>query len=274
MTELQQTAFEILTDITQVCKILEIKYFMICGSALGTVKYQGFIPWDDDIDIGMLRKDYERFLKEAPQYMPSHLFIQNYKTDKSFAQIYTKIRNSNTTYIEKSIAHLNINHGVYIDIFPLDGYPTDKAQQSRLEKNKTKYKRQLACACRVQRSFLSKLICGVNRLMGCHKRTHIIARKYEALVSKYSIKESKLICNHGNWQGELEYASKEQYGNGIMMKFEGLDVRVPEKYDEYLTQKYGDWRADLPKEKQVGHHYYTVCDLTKPYTEYIKNNQC
>lgn len=274
MNQLQSKELEILKIFIEVCNKLNLRYFLVCGSALGAVKYQGFIPWDDDLDVGMYREDYEIFVREAPELLPPHIFFQSYKTDSLFPQIFGKLRDSRTTYIEKSIAHLNINHGVYIDIFPLDGYPTDKAQQSRLEKNKTKYKRQLACACRVPRSFLSKLMCGVNRLMGCHKQTHIIARKYEALVSKYSIKESKLICNHGNWQGELEYASKEQYGNGIMMKFEGLDVRVPEKYDEYLTQKYGDWRADLPKEKQVGHHYYTVCDLTKPYTEYIKNNRC
>ena len=54
------------------------------------------------------------------------------------------------------------------------------------------------------------------------------------------------------------------------MSFEGIDVRVPEKYDEYLTQKYGDWRADLPKEQQIGHHFYSVMDLNTPYTEYMK----
>ena len=91
------------------------------------------------------------------------------------------------------------------------------------------------------------------------------------MISSYPVENSEVICNHGNWQGKLEYAPREQYGEGIMMEFEGLKVRVPELYDEYLTQKYGDWRADLPEEEKVGHHYYSVCDLNKSYKEYIKD---
>ena len=89
------------------------------------------------------------------------------------------------------------------------------------------------------------------------------------LISSYPIGTSEIWCNHGNWQGKLECASKDQYGDGVMMSFEGTPVRVPEKYDEYLTQKYGDWRADLPEDKQKGHHYYSIMDLKKSYTEYM-----
>ena len=68
----------------------------------------------------------------------------------------------------------------------------------------------------------------------------------------------------------MEYAPREQYGDGVMMTFEGVPVRVPQLYDAYLTQKYGDWRADPPKEQQIGHHFYERMDLERPYTEYIK----
>jgi hypothetical protein len=78
-------------------------------------------------------------------------------------------------------------------------------------------------------------------------------------------------CNHGNWQGKLEYAPRWQYGKGVWATFEGLRVRVPEAADAYLTQKYGDWRADLPDEQKVGHHFYEVCDLEKSYTYYMKH---
>lgn len=89
------------------------------------------------------------------------------------------------------------------------------------------------------------------------------------IIFYYSTETSAIWCNHGNWQGKLEYAPKEQYGDGTWATFEGLKVRIPEKYDEYLTQKYGDWRAELPAEQQVGHHYAEVIDLNRPYTDYI-----
>jgi phosphorylcholine metabolism protein LicD len=115
------------------------------------------------------------------------------------------------------------------------------------------------------------LFLSLERILGFHLKTAKTAEKLEKLLSAWHIEDSKFWCNHGNWQGRLEYAPREQYGDGVMMKFEGLEVRVPELYDQYLTQKYGDWRADLPPEEQVGHHYYEILDLERPYTDYIKS---
>ena len=71
----------------------------------------------------------------------------------------------------------------------------------------------------------------------------------------------------------MEYAPKEQYGNGVWMKFEGISVRVPAQYDAYLTQKYGDWRGGIPPDEQYGHHHYVRCDLHRPFTEYIDTGE-
>ena len=101
-------------------------------------------------------------------------------------------------------------------------------------------------------------------------RTAEIAERYEELVSQYTTETSYLLCNHGNWQGKLEYAPKDHYGYGAWAEFEGLQVRIPAQYDAYLTQKYGDWRADPPKEEQTGHHFYEICDCSRPFTDYVR----
>ena len=272
MTALQRKEFELLQCFVKICKDLKLTYFLVCGSALGAAKYKGFIPWDDDIDVGMAREDYEIFLKEAPKHLPEEYFLQNYKTDPNFSAIYSKLRNSNTTYIEKSSAKLSINHGVYIDIFPLDGYPKVRLAQKWLEFRKRIYAHLIVTAFDADLKGISKALDRVLKLLGYHKRTAKAVDKYTKMISKYKIEDSDLICNFGNWQGVLEYAPKEQYGKGLEAEFEGLKVYIPERYDEYLSQKYGDWRADLPDDQKEGHHYYSVCDLERPYTYYINKD--
>ncbi len=270
MDKLQQKELELLECFIDICNKLNLTYYLVCGTALGAAKYQGFIPWDDDVDVALCREEYELFLKQAPYYLKEEIFLQNYKTDAGFPHVFSKLRDSNTTFIEKNKQMVKMNHGVYIDIFPLDGYPMNRIEQGIFEVRKNMYSRQVACVFTVERSFKSKVSCAVHKMLGCHKRTAKVLEKYDKMISHYEIRDSNIWCNHGNWQGKLEYAPKEQYGKGTMVKFEGLTVRIPEDYDAYLTQKYGDWRADLPEEEQKGHHYYEICDLNRSYLEYIE----
>lgn len=271
MTGLQKVEFEMLQEAIRICDELQLNYYLVCGSALGAAKYHGFIPWDDDVDIGLFREDYDAFISKAQERLPMHLFLQNHMTDPQCPHIFSKIRNNDTTYIEKSVSHLNIHHGVYIDVFPLDGYPKDAKAQTALERKKIECQKKISCVFTFQRSLKGKCGMWYRRARGYHKKTADILEDYIHAVSQNSPYESELICNHGNWQGKLEYAPREQYGEGAWAEFEGLKVRIPEKCDEYLTQKYGDWRADLPPEQQVGHHFAEVIDLNRPYTDYIEH---
>ena len=272
MTEVQEIELNMLKQVLGICDELGLVYYMVCGSVIGAVKYKGFVPWDDDIDIALPRRDYEIFCENAQKMLPEYYFLQNYKTDPAFPTIYSKLRDSRTAFIETPTADLPINHGIYIDIFPLDGYPSDHGMIKRFEKKKKLLKLLMISSCKnnnEQKAF-TKALLSVFRLFGFHRKTNATAEKLTNYLSRWQLEKSEIWCNHGNWQGKLEYAPREQYGDGVWAEFEGLRVRIPEKYDEYLTQKYGDWRAELPKEKQVSHHVYEVCDTQKSYTEYIK----
>lgn len=272
MTPLQQKEFELLKLFVQLCNRLELRYYLVCGTALGAVKYGGFIPWDDDVDVAMPRKDYEIFLEKAPALLPEGIFLQNYRTDPAFPQIFSKLRNSNTTYIEKSAAKLPINHGIYIDIFPLDGYPEEHCRQLWLEMRKKFYLHALGTAFAEPAPMKSRIIFWMKRIMGFHRHSQKFAEKYDQMIRGYTPENSDRWCNHGNWQGTKEYAPREQYGEGADFLFEGLPVRVPEQYSEYLTQKYGNYAQDPPEQEQVGHHYHEVCDINLPYTYYVKRS--
>lgn len=270
MNELQKVEFDLLCEAVKIFSDLKLTYYLVCGSALGAIKYGGFIPWDDDMDISLPRDDYEIFIKEAGCRLPDGLFLQNHHTEASFPQIFSKLRNSRTTYIEKSISALPINHGVYIDIFPLDEYPADRGAQRRLEFEKQRLFLKLSVVYCSKKTGRAALYQHLNRLFHYDRHVHENVERLERVLTCSNGQRSDILCNHGNWQGSLEYAPREQYGDGAWADFEGLRVRVPEKYDDYLTQKYGDWRADLPPEEQVGHHYAEIIDLCRPYTDYLE----
>lgn len=276
MTELQKKEYDMLCLLVNICNKLDLTYYLVCGSALGAVKYGGFIPWDDDIDVALPREDYERFLQEAPSMLPEWCFVQNYRTDPRCHALGTKMRDSRTTFVERMCENLNIHHGVFIDVFPLDGCWSSQAEykafrkQRRIVDGKRRvhltYRRFSPSGILPLRATFYYVI---NRCFGGYSDTAKAIGTFETLSASFPIATSSLWCNHANSASELEYAPSDQYGKGIMVSFEGLEVRVPENIDAYLTQKYGDWRADLPVEQQVGHHYYEILDLHHPYTAYI-----
>lgn len=271
MNDLQKIELEILKHAIRICDELNLTYYLVCGSALGAVKYQGFIPWDDDVDIALPRSDYEVFCQNAQQLLPEHLFLQNWRTEKFFPAIFSKLRDSRTTYIEKSMAHLPIHHGVYIDVFPIDGYPDSPKKQVHVERVKKLFTLLTRGCFDLERSWKENLFYRVEKILSLHNHPDLFAHLFEKTITAYPPEQSAIWCNHGNWQGSLEYAPVWHYGEGRLANFEGLQVRIPQNYDEYLTQKYGNWRNELPPEQQVGHHFYTVCDCNQPYTQYVKS---
>lgn len=273
MNELQKVEFELFVCFDEICKKIGVDYFLLCGSALGAVRHNGFIPWDDDFDVGMYRDDYSKFMDLAPALLPEGIFLQNYKSDPFAPFNFAKLRNSNTTFIEKSISKLDMNHGIYMDIFPLDGYPKETNEQKKLSVAKKNFARKLICAYDAKFSIKGKILVFVLRLLGYHKRTAKTLSKYEAFVSKYMVEESDIICSHGNKYGEKDYIPKEYYGNGTYATFQGVRVRIPEKYDEYLTCLYGDWHTPPPEDERKEIHPCEVMDTTKSYLYYMKKDR-
>lgn len=272
MTELQRKEFELLKLFVSICEKHQLMYYLVCGSALGAVKYDGFIPWDDDIDVALPRKDYEQFLSIAAVELPEWVFIQNYRTDSEFPLLGTKLRDSNTTYIESWCSTMKMHHGIFIDVFPLDGYPEKVEDQERFEKRKKYYwRRRCTHLSRWLHRDIGLTLCSMGHyFLGLYPDTSKYVRENEEMLMENDLENSQLWCNFANSMSKLEYAHRKQYGDGVWAIFEGLKVRIPEQYDAYLTQKYGKWREDPPVKEQLGHHYYKVVDIERPYTEHVK----
>lgn len=280
MTDLQTIEFGLLKQFISVCEKLQLTYYMVCGSALGAAKYEGFIPWDDDIDVALPREDYEIFCSEAPKILPEWYFLQNYYTEQQYYLLGSKLRDSRTTYIEVMADSLDINHGVFIDIFPLDGQWSTKADEKIFKKKRADFEAARRVRLHYHRlspqnifMFRTNLYRLLFMLFRYKSNTAKEIENFDKYVASFKTESSYMWCNHANSTSTLEYAPKEQYGDGAWLTFEGIPVRVPEKYDEYLTQKYGDWHAELPESERKGHHFYVTCDLQRPFTEYMNTKK-
>ena len=264
MQRLKAIELDMLKAFIAVCEKHDLTYFLIGGTALGAVRHGGFIPWDDDIDVGLPRKDYEKFMAVAQADLPEGLFLQNEKTDPEYMTCFAKIRNSNTTFLESTARNLNINHGVFIDIFPLDG--CDNFEETA---KKTKLlKVRMSAKFLTKRSAKGHLI----RLLAIIRYPSIkkARKKLFDIWRKLPYELADDIANFSGVWGKKEVMPKQVYGAGTKGTFEGLSVTLPANPDEYLTRLYGDYMTPPPPEKRVSHHYCDVIDLDTSYTTYVK----
>ena len=130
MNKVQQESFKILREIDRICRKHDIPYFLSSGTLLGAVRHKGFIPWDDDLDIGMTRDSLKKFEKVIAEELDPGYFYQSKKTDRYYFNSYPKIRSNSFKLIERTTKHLNIHKGVWVDIFPYDNV-------SNIEKERT-----------------------------------------------------------------------------------------------------------------------------------------
>ena len=270
LDELKSIETEMLKEFIFVCDKLNLKYYVIAGTLLGTVRHKGFIPWDDDIDVAMPRKDYELFLKEGQKYLSENLFIQCIYTEKSAPFGFTKIRNSNTTFIESSVRKFKINHGVFIDVFPLDYYPENKKEKVKLERKKSLLKQIIGKKYTIRnRTFMQKIKHFIRNVIFSFIPYRKAVDKLHILYKSFP--ESNLWINHSGIYGEREIMPKDWYGEGEKLMFEGIEVTVPTNYTGWLTRVYGDYMQLPPEEKRIAHHFNEVTDLKKSYKYYTVN---
>lgn len=267
MKALQSVELDIFKAFAEVCEKLNIRYYLLAGTMLGAVRHKGFIPWDDDIDVGIVREDYDRFLKEAPALLPDYLFVQTYESDPEYPHIFAKIRNSNTTFIETPVRDNTINHGIYIDVFPLD-----RCYANTRNKISFRLQEQLL-SLRISKMY--KNASPSLKVKFCRAFTTLLwpkeGRALQRLDRLYrSMPKGDCLVNFSGVYGEREIMPADWYGEGVKLDFEGIKVTVPQAYDKWLSQVYGDYMQLPPVEKRVSHHDTTAIDTHQSFSQYLK----
>ncbi len=274
--DLQNKMLDILLYFDEFCRKYSLKYYLCGGCLIGAIRHQGFIPWDDDIDVFMPREDYERLAE-----------IWNVKADKRFLYCRTdmehiyhdagaSIRDVNTTEINKHSINDDICHGIALEIMPIDGCPKSKIKRffqlynafifnlfnvQRLPQNKGRIFKVLA-----------KVILSIIK---SPKIRYKKWKKAEGRMSKYKWKDCEEVTELiGSIKGMLIKHPKEDFENIEYKKFEGYNIPVMKGYDNYLRKIWGDYMELPPEEKRVAKHDCVYISTNEPYIQFKGKYYC
>lgn len=244
-----------------------LKYYALGGTMLGAMRHKGFIPWDDDIDIGMPRKYYEKLIILMQNNEKKRYILETPNTqEKDYYYCFSKIYDTNTTLIENT--KYKIKRGIYLDIFPLDG--TGNNLEDSKEYTKKIYNLY---------DLLLLKITGFRKGRSLYKNLGVFLFRFIPVNPKIILRKLAKKCTERDydeylWVGNLmgawrfkEVMPKKYIGEPKLYKFENIEIFGVENPDAYLTTLYGNWRQLPPLEKRITHHDFIKCDLHKSYLE-------
>ena len=262
LKELKSVELKMLCQIDKACRDNGIKYSITGGTLLGAVRHGGFIPWDDDIDILMLRPEYKKFQKIWREILPEQYIFVDAWNNEDYGLTFGKVLDTSTVMKEETIACNNVPAHVFIDVFPIDKTFDDPQKMSR----------QFKCARRVK----TQLLCRGNyyfeqtgiklwlyRLRGMMLRTvpkNCFLKCYDENIDN-SIKSKKMISLNGTNKIEKESFPSYLFDEYIDIDFENCKVMSIKKYDEFLTILYGDYMKLPPEAERIPHHFVVSIKL-------------
>ena len=262
--EIQQMELGIMEYIHEVCQKIGVKYFLAYGSLIGAVRHKGFIPWDDDMDICMLREDYEKLQDYLITNPDERYEVMSYKNNLNYVYPFMKVQDNQTYLLEEDV-RIDSNMGIYVDIFPVDGYEDDsvfKDKMTRLIK-----KRQLSCytfkGITNTKSLLNSLIRYISVIIFYFTNTNKYIRGIDELAQSRKVDDYELVdyliykdMNKPVWKREW----LKQTITGV---FEGKEFVIPKNYHEILTSDYGDYMQLPPVELRFSHHDFQLWKIIK-----------
>ena len=270
MEPLQAKCLEMAEYFVQFCKENDLLCYLCGGGAIGTLRHKGFIPWDDDLDFFMPRKDYEKLAQLWPQKADSRYQLSKSNENYIDRNLFITIRDTQTTCIKPYQQDLDIPHGLALDVLPLDYYPANGLSRKKQVIAALVY--SLFCAQTIPEKHGGIMKWGSQALLTLipsKKLRYKIWKKDEAEMTKYTKEESDGITElcSGPYYMKKKYPISS-FEDALWLPFEDTELPIPIGYDDYLKTAFGDYMTPPPVEKQVAHHDAVLVDLEKSYTHY------
>lgn len=256
LKHLQSVILSIAKDIDRICKAYSINYYLLGGSAIGAVRHQGFIPWDDDLDIVMDAKNYDRFICICREHLDKEKYYLQ-EGYKDWPMPFSKLKLRGTVLKEPSgFVNDSGEQGIYVDIFKLENAPSSKMGQI-WQYVCAKY---LLCNCLLRRGWENtSLLKRLMMLASAPLNITGLRRFFQNQVEKYNGRDTDYrMFFAGRYRLSTSFYRKEIFGKPQWVPFEDTQLPVPEGYDEWLTQIFGDYMTPPPQAKQVGLHLLDV----------------
>ena len=270
MEPLQVKCLEMAEYFVQFCKENDLLCYLCGGGAIGTLRHKGFIPWDDDLDFFMPRKDYEKLAQLWPQKADSRYQLSKSNENYIDRNLFITIRDTQTTCIKPYQQDLDIPHGLALDVLPLDYYPANGLSRKKQVIAALVY--SLFCAQTIPEKHGGIMKLGSQALLALvpsKKLRYKIWKKAEVEMTKYTKEESDGITElcSGPYYMKKKYPISS-FDDALWLPFEETELPIPVGYDAYLKTAFGDYMTPPPVEKQVAHHDVVLIDLEKSYTHY------
>ena len=257
---------EMLEEFKRVCKKHHLNYFAFGGTMLGAIRHKGFIPWDDDIDLAMLRSDYDKLRAIANSEFKDPYFFQTDYNDKLFRG-HAQLRKSNTTGIMIEEMNRKYNQGIFIDIFPLDEYPSDDSLRKKQQKQLFFIGGTLRNYYRDTGKFSEKIrriLAGI--VVWLHGGPVKYFAKYEKIARRYNGEGNGIVgALSVNYGKEVDYMKVEGLHKLKDMPFENTKISMPLTYDEILTQHFGDYMKPAQAPNTHGDVYFNRNSIRNVY---------
>lgn len=251
--ELKEIQLQILKSVTDFCVENNIRYFLCGGTLLGAVRHQGYIPWDDDIDLMMPRPDYERFLSE---FNIENLKIGHYKINDQYPWPFIKISKEGT-FIKRINGDFIKDVGVNIDVFPIDGFPNNSDNRlnhiRKLSRLRTIYWNQYKSWFNKNRNLKLGIEVFLSKIYFLFRNEKQLSQTLDKIAKSIDYNKSKNVGIALWGYGLREVNKKNVYNDTVKVTFENNLFDAPIKYDEYLTNVYGNYMEWPPIEKRVAH---------------------
>ena len=257
LDEIKKIELEILIYIDRVCRENDIRYSLCGGTLLGAVRHKGFIPWDDDIDIMMPRPDYDRFV-DILSHTESRYRVLS-PGQEGYYYNFSKVVDSETM-LDEYICQPIANMGVYVDVFPMEGMPSDSVTREKHFNKLHRLRKRINSFSFLKPKIRKNLITYVKTLYlyQKNKKTDLLKlqKEYELLVKQYSVDDSEYVYFSGGAYGKRDIFRKSIVVDCEKRVFENREFNSIKEYDLYLTQLYGDYMTPPPEEKRVPRHSF------------------